>query len=220
MIGLNLSNLFKSTTNALLKHTTNSMSTSSLSKSMFNFSSLKSALPTIGQKNITLLGSQTQHSLPQLTVQARNVWGYRGKMMLRDIKRRELIRKFGPIRVRLQTVKTNNILPKALKKAAEEEDSKITRHSYITYITDRCVQTSKPGGLLHRWRLSRHVWRDLVDYNQMSGVMRATWGVPTRNSVAFSFKRPKKTWLKYDGIREVSVLGKNGEVKRMKFKIG
>ena len=42
-------------------------------------------------------------------------WGYKGRMMLKDIKRRELLRKFAPERVRLQTLRANTILPKVLK---------------------------------------------------------------------------------------------------------
>ena len=42
-------------------------------------------------------------------------WGYKGRMMLKDIKRRELLRKFAPERVRLQTLRANHILPKILR---------------------------------------------------------------------------------------------------------
>ncbi len=87
-------------------------------------------------------------------------------------------------------------------------------------MNDRCGFTSKAGGVLARWRLSRNVWRDIVDYNQMSGVMRATWGVPTRNAAHFTFKKSKRTWLKYDGYRMITVLDRNAHLNKLRFKLG
>jgi hypothetical protein len=93
-------------------------------------------------------------------VQKRFNWGYKGRMMLKDIKRRELLRKTISIRIRLQALRANSILPKAFKKEVAGDLSKLPIHSSIRFITNRCGFTSKPGGCLHRWRLSRHVWRD------------------------------------------------------------
>jgi hypothetical protein len=47
--------------------------------------------------------------------QVRHNWGYKGRMMLKDIKRRELVRKYAPVRNRLQALRSNTILPKVLK---------------------------------------------------------------------------------------------------------
>jgi hypothetical protein len=41
--------------------------------------------------------------------------GYPGRMMLRDIKRRTLIRKYWPERFRYQTLRKNMILPESFK---------------------------------------------------------------------------------------------------------
>ena len=72
---------------------------------------------------------------------------------------------------------------------------------------------------MDRWRLSRHVWRDIADYNNMSGVMRAKWGRPTRNAVHFTYKEAYRTWFNYDGVKNVSFMNKEGEVKRLRFKM-
>lgn len=48
-------------------------------------------------------------------VQVRHNWGYKDRMMLKDIKRREILRQFAPERVRLQALRANSILPKVLK---------------------------------------------------------------------------------------------------------
>jgi len=53
----------------------------------------------------------------------------------------------------------------------------------------------------------------------MSGVMRATWGSPTRNSVCFTYKGARRTWFNYDGLKNVAFLTKTGETKRFPFKM-
>ncbi|CAF1010948.1 unnamed protein product [Brachionus calyciflorus] len=152
------------------------------------------------------------------SVQVRH-WGYKGRMMLKDIKRRELLKKYAPVRIRLQTLRANTILPKAFKKVAEEQLQKLSRHSTLAFINNRCQLTSKAGGCLNRWRLSRHVWRDQADYNQMSGVMRSCWGVPTRNAVHFTFKKARRNWFNYDGFRDISYIDRYGQTHKQRFKL-
>ena len=68
-------------------------------------------------KNLTSSFNKTT-STPYLTPmleQTRSNWGYKGRMMLKDIKRRELLKKFAPERIRLQTLRRNSILPPVLK---------------------------------------------------------------------------------------------------------
>lgn len=48
-------------------------------------------------------------------LQVRHNWGYKDRMMLKDIKRREFLRKFAPERIRLQSLRANTILPKVLR---------------------------------------------------------------------------------------------------------
>lgn len=169
--------------------------------------------PLINNTNLLKKIDQNQ------SVQVRHNWGYKGRMMLKDIKRRELLKKYAPVRIRLQTLRSNTVLPKALKKAAEEQLQKLTRHSTISFITNRCQFTSKAASCLSRWRVSRHVWRDLADYNQMSGVTRAVWGTPSRNAVHFTFKKSKRNWFNYDGYRDISFLDRNGQSHKYRFKL-
>ena len=51
---------------------------------------------------------------PELATQTRNL-GYINRWMLRDLKRRETVRKLMPERLRLKSIKTNTILPKVVK---------------------------------------------------------------------------------------------------------
>jgi ribosomal protein S14 len=93
-----------------------------------------------------------------------------------------------------------------VKKIVAENLQKLTRHSSLFYIRNRCAYTSKAGGTMDRWRLSRHLWRDIADYNHMSGVMRATLGTPTRNAVHFTYKGAHRTWFNYDGVKNISFM--------------
>jgi small subunit ribosomal protein S14 len=218
-----LVNIFKKIVPKLVptKTCTTNLSTSIL-QPKFNLINLITA------NNLNMIKQPTQLLKPQQndqiyslaqTLQKRFNWGYKGRMMLKDIKRRELLRKFAPTRIRLQALRANSILPKVLKKAAQDELQQLTRHSTLAFITNRCAFTSKPGGCLHRWRLSRHVWRDQVDYNHMSGVTRAVWGTPSYNAVSFRFKRVRLNWFNYDGFRKISFNTKSGSKSSYRFKL-
>lgn len=58
---------------------------------------------------------------------------------------------------------------------ADKEIAALPRDSCPVRIRNRCVLTSRPRGVKRRWRLSRIVFRDLADHNQMSGILRARW---------------------------------------------
>ncbi|XP_076639619.1 mitochondrial ribosomal protein S14 [Colletes latitarsis] len=118
--------------------------------------------------NLTAFGSSTNYQ------QVRNK--FLGRWMIRDIKRRKIAEEFGPVRLRLVAMKRNNILPREIIEAVGQQiDETIPRQSAKKQLTTRCVITSRPRGVVHRWRLSRIVFRDLADYNKLAGVQRAMW---------------------------------------------
>ncbi|KAI4478482.1 PREDICTED: 28S ribosomal protein S14, mitochondrial [Polistes canadensis] len=101
---------------------------------------------------------------------------YIGCRMRRDAKRRELAGQYAPERLRLVAIKRNNILPVEVRDLAERQiQETIPRQSALRQLSLRCVVTSRPRGVVHRWRLSRIVFRDLADYNKLAGVQRAMW---------------------------------------------
>ena len=95
--------------------------------SMRSFSSLLANKPTtkllsgspLLQSTATLVPQNLKTSLFLMlkpdTIQVRHNWGYKDRMMLKDIKRRELLKKFAPERIRLQALRANTVLPKVLK---------------------------------------------------------------------------------------------------------
>ncbi|XP_076165394.1 mitochondrial ribosomal protein S14 isoform X2 [Ptiloglossa arizonensis] len=98
------------------------------------------------------------------------------RWMIRDNKRRKLAEKYAPERLRLVAMKRNNILPPEIRALAGKQiDETIPRQTAMRQLTKRCIITSRPRGVLHRWRLSRFVFRHLADYNKLSGVQRALW---------------------------------------------
>ncbi|KAL4656126.1 28S ribosomal protein S14, mitochondrial [Arapaima gigas] len=95
--------------------------------------------------------------------------------MLRDVKRRNMAYEHADERLRINALRKNTILPKELQEVADKEIAALPRDSCPVRIRNRCVLTSRPRGVKKRWRLSRIVFRDLVDHNQMSGIQRAMW---------------------------------------------
>ncbi|KAB0804847.1 hypothetical protein PPYR_01817 [Photinus pyralis] len=95
--------------------------------------------------------------------------------MIRDVKRRKLVTEYTPLRSRLNAIRKNDILPAELREITDKEIHALPRDSAWLRITNRCVITSRPRGVVYRWRLSRLVFRDLADYNKLSGVQRAIW---------------------------------------------
>nr|XP_060630387.1 small ribosomal subunit protein uS14m [Anolis sagrei ordinatus] len=95
--------------------------------------------------------------------------------MLRDVKRRRMAFEYADQRLRLNALRKNKILPKELQEVASKEIAALPRDSCPVRIRNRCVLTSRPRGVVWRWRLSRIVFRHLADHAQLSGVQRAIW---------------------------------------------
>ncbi|XP_033007147.1 28S ribosomal protein S14, mitochondrial [Lacerta agilis] len=95
--------------------------------------------------------------------------------MVRDVKRRKMSFEYADERLRLNSLRKNKILPKELQEVADKEIAALPRDSCPVRIRNRCVLTSRPRGVVWRWRLSRIVFRHLADHAQLSGVQRAMW---------------------------------------------
>lgn len=57
----------------------------------------------------------------------------------------------------------------------QQFDKTIPRQTALRQLTPRCVLTSRGHGVVYRWRLSRIMFRELADYNKLSGIQRAIW---------------------------------------------
>lgn len=95
--------------------------------------------------------------------------------MIRDVKRRKVVTEMAPERLRINSLRRNDILPIELRQIADQEIAAMPMDSIIRRTHKRCVITSRPRGVVFRWRLSRIVFRHLADYNKLAGVQRAMW---------------------------------------------
>lgn len=95
--------------------------------------------------------------------------------MIKDVRKRKCVEEHGVDRLRVNSLRKNDILPIELREMADLEIAAQPRDSSIVRIRRRCALTSRPRGVVHRWRLSRIVFRHLADYNKLSSVQRAMW---------------------------------------------
>ena len=58
---------------------------------------------------------------------------------------------------------------------AHQEVEQMPRNSNPIRVRNRCVMTSRPRGVVRKWRVSRIMWRHFAEYNLMSGVNRSQW---------------------------------------------
>lgn len=101
---------------------------------------------------------------------------YIDNRMIRDVKRRKVVKEYAKLRLQLNALRYNTILPKKLQEEADKEISALPLNSWLPRIHARCVLTSRARGRWRRFRMSRIIWRHLADYNQISGAERAMWG--------------------------------------------
>lgn len=95
--------------------------------------------------------------------------------MIRDHKRRKCVKEYSVERLRINSMRKNDILPIEIRELADTQIQALPRDSAFVRTHPRCQITSRANGLVHKWRLSRIAWRHLADYNQISGVQRAMW---------------------------------------------
>ncbi|XP_035736731.1 28S ribosomal protein S14, mitochondrial-like [Vespa mandarinia] len=135
-------------------------------------SKIMAALVT-GVSTFLNIFSQSSRSLGRDFQQIRN---YVGCRMRRDAKRRKLAGEYAEERLRLVAMKRNDILPIEIRDLVEKEiQERIPRQTALRELSFRCVLTSRPRGIVYRWRLSRIMFRDLADYNKLAGIQRAMW---------------------------------------------
>ncbi|XP_015911028.1 small ribosomal subunit protein uS14m [Parasteatoda tepidariorum] len=95
--------------------------------------------------------------------------------MLRDVKRRKVVKEYAKLRLQINSIRYNTVLPDQIKEIAQKEIEALPTDSCFTKLHPRCVLTSRARGRWREFRMSRIIWRHLADYNQLSGVERAMW---------------------------------------------
>lgn len=78
-------------------------------------------------------------------------------------------------RLNVNALRKNDILPIEIRELADAQIAAFPRDSCVVRVRERCALTSRSRGIVHRFRMSRIVWRHLADYNKLAGVQRAMW---------------------------------------------
>ena len=97
------------------------------------------------------------------------------KMIRRDKKRRQMVADYEMEKLRLKAIVKNKLLPEIVQTKAREELAKHPKDSSISRVTNRCVLTGRPRGVLREYGLCRMKFRELADRGYISGLTRSTW---------------------------------------------
>lgn len=95
--------------------------------------------------------------------------------MLKDYKRRCVVQTQAIDRMRINSIRKNDILPVEIREIADTEIAQLPRDSMYTRVVFRCAVTSRSRGVYMKYHLSRFIFRHLADYNKLAGVQRAMW---------------------------------------------
>lgn len=111
------------------------------------------------------------------------VWGKQESLkwakwsMLRHVKNRYLLARYWQYKTNMKNISKCQTLPRALRDVANDERiSNPPREASLSHTNNRCSITSRSKGVVHQYKLSRMVWRDLADHGHVSGAIRAKWG--------------------------------------------
>ena len=96
-------------------------------------------------------------------------------MIRRDKKRRQMVADYEMEKLRLKAIVKNKLLPEIVQTKAREELAKHPKDSSISRVTNRCVLTGRPRGVLREYGLCRMKFRELADRGYISGLTRSTW---------------------------------------------
>ena len=97
--------------------------------------------------------------------------------MLRDVNRRLLTAELHPLRKNLISIKRSWTLPVELAEEAYRDLAhKLPAKAAPSGTANRCAITSRGRGRFRMFRLSRMMFRQFADHNQLSGVMKSMWG--------------------------------------------
>ncbi|XP_076031799.1 mitochondrial ribosomal protein S14 [Oratosquilla oratoria] len=95
--------------------------------------------------------------------------------MRKEVRNRKVLKEHAFERLNINALRKNDIIPPEVREIADKEIADLPRNSSISMLHKRCIITSRPRGLVTRWRMSRIAWRHEADYNKLSGIQRAMW---------------------------------------------
>ena len=96
-------------------------------------------------------------------------------MILRDVKRKDLAKKYAKRRADLKAAIVNLKLGDEERHAAVITLQKLPRDSSRSRIRNRCALTGRPRGYYRKFGLGRNKLREIMMRGETPGVVKASW---------------------------------------------
>lgn len=93
----------------------------------------------------------------------------------RDLKRRQLFRKYELVRKILKTIFRETSFPFAIRLNAFNRLNSLPKDSSLIRVRNRCTQTLRPRAIYSKFGLSRLTFRELAHKGLLPGVSKASW---------------------------------------------
>ena len=93
----------------------------------------------------------------------------------RDLKRREVVKKFAAKRAGLNAIVCNVHATEEERTAARQKIQALPRNSSPVRLRNRCALTGRPRGVFSKFGLGRTKLREYVMRGEIPGVVKASW---------------------------------------------
>jgi len=93
----------------------------------------------------------------------------------RDLKRREMVKKFAAKRAELQAAASNMKLSEEERAAARLKLQALPRNSSPVRLRNRCALTGRPRGTFKKFGLGRIKVREFAMRGEIPGIVKASW---------------------------------------------
>jgi len=93
----------------------------------------------------------------------------------RDLKRREVVKKYAARRAELLAVINNAKASDEDRYAARQQMQKLPRNASPVRLRNRCSLTGRPRGVYSKFGLGRSKLRDIAMRGEIPGIMKASW---------------------------------------------
>lgn len=93
----------------------------------------------------------------------------------RDLKRREIVKKFAAKRAALNAIATNMSLSDEERFAARQKLQALPRDSSPVRLRNRCALTGRPRGVFSKFGLGRTKLREYAMRGEIPGIVKASW---------------------------------------------
>ena len=97
------------------------------------------------------------------------------KHLIKDLKRRKLIKKYEKKKLLLKAILSNINIPIKLRMEAQYLLSKLPKNSSIIRIRNRSLINGKPRGILNKYGLDRITFREWALKGLIPGCATYTW---------------------------------------------